>query len=435
MSERRLLLISYLFPPAGGIGVQRALSLARYLPRYGYRVHVLSARNPATPVMDPDLLRRLPPEVSLHRAFTPEIPFHVRQKLWRWIARPREDPAGAATGTQGQRAGWATGAIRRLLSPDPEVVWRPFAYRAAHALIRRHRIETVLVTAPPFSAFLTGVALKRAFPEIQLVSDFRDSWLNFYLSTFDFLQGDSMRRRSTEMERRTVAASDLVVAVTPSIREELAARYPDQPASKFACVLNGYDPEAFAGFRARPHGVSRVVVTYVGTVYTASSPRYYFRALESLPEAVRARFETRFIGRVTPEERPLLDRPGVRELGFLPQAEAFRHLEETDYVLLVMTDAASVTGKIFEYLATGKPILAFSPPGGEVTRILEQTGGGWCVDPQDLAGARKMLEEAAARAGTASIQPDREAIGRFDRSRLAGEYAALIEDRRPKAGR
>ena len=82
-------------------------------------------------------------------------------------------------------------------------------------------------------------------------------------------------------------------------------------------------------------------------------------------------------------------------LGFLPQAEGFRHMQETDYLLVTMTDAASLTGKIFEYLATRKPILAFARVGGEIDKILNETKGGWCVDPDDRFGARELLVNAA----------------------------------------
>src|SRR5690242_4530329 len=84
VSHRKILIISYLFPPAGGIGVQRALSLAKYLPGCGFEVHVLRANNAAAPVKDPDLLKHLPPQLMVHNAMTPELPFGFRQAVWRW---------------------------------------------------------------------------------------------------------------------------------------------------------------------------------------------------------------------------------------------------------------------------------------------------------------------------------------------------------------
>ena len=116
--------------------------------------------------------------------------------------------------------------------------------------------------------------------------------------------------------------------------------------------------------------------------------------------------------------------------GFMPQEKAFRYLEESDYLLVTMMHAGSITGKVFEYLATGKPILAFGPRDSEIARLIAETGAGWCVDPQDdQAETRALLERLAA--GTETRQPNREAIRRFDRSYLAGEYGRLIDEITP----
>ena len=433
------LLISYLFPPAGGVSVQRALSFAKYLPDHGFRVHVLAARNPSTPTIDAGLLRHIPPAVTVHRTFTPEVPYRWKQRVWRWISPARGGASNAArTPTPAPAASdtWKTALgrqVRKLFCPDPEVVWVPFALRRARRLVSQYGIRTVLTTAPPFSAFLIGTDLKKYFPHLTLIADFRDEWLEFYLSTFQFHRDDYIVRRSTAMERATVELSDLVLSVTPSIVQQLRDRYPDQPARKFVNLPNGYDPDTFRDFRPRPHPGDQIVVTYVGTVYTASSPRFYLDGLDRLPDALRARFETRFVGRIVPEEMPHLAgrKSVIRQLGFMSQADAFRQMEETDYLLLVMTDAGSLTGKIFEYLATGKPILAFAPRGGEVERILHETGAGWCADPADPSAIHHLLVQAAEAAGSARpIQPNPEAIRRYERPQLTAELARLIQDLR-----
>src|SRR5262249_30299379 len=156
-----ILIISYLFPPAGGIGVQRALSLARYLPASGFEVHVLRASNAAAPVFDPGLCKRVPASVQVHGSFTPEAPFWLRHTVWNWLSKkkkpgPEQKPAAAPSSpaapsnSSGGLKSLATRAIRRILSPEPEVLWYPFALRAASRVVRRLGIDTVLVTAPPF---------------------------------------------------------------------------------------------------------------------------------------------------------------------------------------------------------------------------------------------------------------------------------------------
>jgi glycosyltransferase involved in cell wall biosynthesis len=316
------------------------------------------------------------------------------------------------------------------MCPEPEVLWVPFALHRARSIVKKCGIETVMVTAPPFSAFLVGNALKEEFPNLKLVNDFRDDWLRFYLGEFDYQKSDYTRRRAIEIERRTVDISDRVVVVTKSMLEHIRARYPDQNPQKFALIPNGYDPETFKGFKARPHGGQKVIVSHVGTVYSASSPRFYLDALDAMPADMSSAFETRFIGRVAEEERPFLAsrKTAVRALGFMPQDAAVRQMEEADYLLLVMTDAPSLTGKLFEYLATGKPILAIVQPDGEVARILQQTGAGWYAAPDDPAGIRNLLDRVyqRSRSQTNDFRPNWEAIRRFERPRLAAEFGELI---------
>ena len=432
MKKHRILIISYLFPPAGGIAVQRALSLAKYLPECGFDVHVLSARNAAGPVRDPDLLRQVPAGVTLHSAFTPEIPFGLRQWLWKRLSGGgKARPAKAATA--GRRTfsvkRMVAEVVKRVLCPEPEVLWVPFALRQARRIVKKYGIKTVLVTAPPFSAFLVGNALKEQFPDLKLVNDFRDDWLRFYLGEFDYQKSDHTRRRAIEIERHIVELSDGVV-VTESMLEHIRARYPDHDSQKFALIPNGYDPATFSVFQVRPHCKQKVIVSHVGTVYSASSPRYYLDALDAMTADVRSTIETRFIGGVADEEKPFLAfrRSAVPALGFIPQDAAVRQMEEADNLLPIMTDAASLTGKLFEYLATGIPILAIVQTDGVVASILHETGAGWYAAPDDPAGIRSLLQQVyqRARKPQSCFKPNWEAIRRFERPRLAAEYGKLL---------
>lgn len=431
MAGRRILLISYLFPPAGGVAVQRALSLARYLPRLGHEVHVLSARNPSVPTFDPSLMQLLPAEVRLHRAFSPEVPYAWKQRVWRLLSA-----AGRGAAASGGQAGGSAESrlqrlVRRMLNPDPEVVWVRFAISAARRIVRRHAIEAVLVTAPPFSSFMIATAIKREYPGVKLIADFRDEWLEFYLSTFDFHKSASILAKSKKLEREIVDHADAVVSVTRGIIARLRRRYADQPPDKFHCIPNGFDPEALAHFRARPHGTGRIVVVFAGTLYKSSSARYHLDGLDRLPAEIRSAFDSRFVGRVAPEERRFLEGRTslVTQLGFVPQAEAFRQMEEADFLMLTMTDADSLTGKIFEYLATGKPVLAYSPKGGEVDRLIAETGAGWCADPSDPQAVDDMLRRAyaAARGEIPMPAPDLSAIAHYSRPKQAEQFHQILE--------
>lgn len=439
----RILLISYLFPPAGGIGVQRALSLARYLPECGFEVHVLSAANAAAPVRDPALCQRIPQEVKQHHAFTPEVPFWVRHTIWNYLSRgtsgtkdvlPAQSTNAASSG-QPRSAGvksFATRVIRRILSPEPEVLWAPFAIRRAKQVVRKHGIDVVMVTAPPFSSFMVGNALKKSFPTLKYVADFRDEWISFYLKDFEFQSSDYTRQKAIAIERQTIESADLVVAVAQTSLQEIKSRYPDQPASKFACISNGFDPEAFAGLISRTNQEKKLIVTHVGTAYKTASPQFYLDALDALPEEVRSLIETRFVGRVTDAERRQFEgrKSNNQLLGFMPQHQALRYMEETDCLLLTMTNNISLPGKLYEYLAARKPIIALSPKGGEVDTFLKETRAGWCVDYRNRAAIQRLLTELCrqklAQNELLHLAPGEHTVDQYARPRLVKKYASII---------
>jgi len=476
---RTVLLISYLFPPSGGVGVQRALAYARYLPACGCRLHVLTASNAAPPVRDEALVKMIPPGTPVHGAFTPEVPYGWRDWIWKRLAKPAPGSVGVETQARGSEGvskattalvadtrqasggiaqsglagsetaypaevarsaplgGWkqrAVSAVKRLFSPDPQVVWRPFALRKAAELVRRHGIDTILVTVPPFSALRIGVDLKRQFPHLTLISDFRDQWVGYYLAQLDNSADDAFRRQlALSEERLAVEVSDYVVTVTPEWTRALITRYPELPPAKFLTVPNGYDPEMFRHFQPRPHGAGRMVVTYMGSVYTnpVYSPQAWLDAVDSLPEEVRGQVETRFIGRVAREAEPMLKnrRSAVRLYGFLPQHQGFALLEETDYLLLLIGEKTVHSGKLFEYLATGKPVLAVTPPDGEVARVIAETGGGRVASAEDPEALRAMILEAWThwRAGNvnAGFAPDAAAIEAYARPNTVALLARL----------
>lgn len=383
---------------------------------------------------DPDLVRQIPASVQVHEALTPEVPFAIRQKLWARLnsgkGKTAIGPAPAVTGFSWKKL--LTGAIRKVMNPEPEILWVPFALRKARQIVRRHRIGYVMVTVPPFSALVVGTRLKQEFPSLVLASDFRDEWLSFYLRDFDFQNSDATRRKAEKIERESVESSDLVVAVNQSSRDEIRRRYPEQREDKFRVVPNGYDPEVFAGVVARGDRPDRMIVTHVGTVYKTASPRFYLDAVDSLPEEVRSRIETRFVGRVAESERELLEgrRGKITALGFMPQAEALQYMVDTDYLLLTMTNDISVPGKLFEYLAAGRPVLAIAAQGSEVDHLLAETGAGLCAPPESMEQIRAMLLVAFERwdKGNSGTEANGSAVRRYERPRLVGEYASYLRE-------
>jgi glycosyltransferase involved in cell wall biosynthesis len=428
VSQDKLLLISCYFPPAGGIGVQRALSLARYLPESGFRVFVLTGSS-SVPSLDKGLMKLIPENVQVHRTWTLEPPFHLRKKLWSRVNSPGATPATRNSIAAATKA-ILTRKIKQLVCPDPQVLWYPFAIRRASKLIREQKIQTVLVTAPPFSSFLIVNELKRRFPHLRTIADIRDEWLTYFAKEFAFRDDTYVASHAAQIERATVESCDRVVSVTAASLNLIRSRYPSQPSHKFVLIPNGYDPGTFSEFRARPHQTGKLVVSYTGTVYNPSSPKTYLDALDGLPQ-IRSDIQTRFVGRIAEEfDRSVFDgrQSSIRFFDFVPQKDAVRFMEESDVLLLPWVDRVNIPGKVFEYLMTGKPILALCYPDSELARVIKDTASGWCVNPEDIGAIQRALIEIHSLGGKYPFTRNWEAIRRYERPRLAAEYAGLIRE-------
>lgn len=425
-----VLLLTYMFPPAGGIGTPRALAYAQYLPRQGCRLSVLAPTKPALRDHDPGLYQLIPPDVLVHRAWTPELPMSFRDRIWKNGALRTRSPR-----SRHSPARWLAKPVRwlahHMLFPDPQVLWVPTAFRKACRVIERDGIDTVIVNMPPYSLLKLALALKGEFPHLKLITDFRDEWLGYYLSQIDRPTKEKVRR-AWELEAEAVHASTFVSTVTETWVERLRRRYPHEPADKFVCTPNGYDPEMFWDFKPRARKDGKIIVTYFGTVHDnrVYAPDNYLAAVENLPRRIRDQIETRFIGRVIGDAEAALKstKASVRLLGFMPKRQGICHLQETDFVLVIATDPSSHAGKLFDYFGCGKPILAVSPPGGEIDQLLKLTRTGWCADPWDMKAIQQMILSACRelRQGSAAIDPDMEVIRRYSWPHIFSRFATAV---------
>ena len=433
----KVLLITFSFPPAGGVGVLRALSLAKYLPASGVELHVLTARNAPSVGRDESLLRQIPEEVHVHRTWTLDLPFRWRKGLKRLLGRGKT-PAAASKPSSGKPSHAKPGLAARLraivanlLLPDPQIGWLPFARPAARRLIRRYGIDAVIITVPPFSTLRLVSDLRRRFPRLPVVADFRDEWISTTLGLVSFNSNQRARQVAEQTESATVRDATAVVAVTEAAVRELRGRYPQQSAAKFLSIPNGFDAAlpAAAQMQTAPR-TGTVSLIYMGTVYGSTAPESFAAALRSLSPELRDRLSVRFIGHIETEaHRSILAElaPTVELCGFLPQAEALAQLQHAAYLLLISHDPINVSAKFYDYLGAGRPILAALHPAGDVRRILDETRGGWWADVKSPEAIAALLTQAVNRSPQLAYRPDLDAIAAYHRRPLAARYAALLK--------
>lgn len=412
----------------------RALSLAKYLPENGIRVHVLTARNAPAVGKDLSLLQQVPPQVKVHRTWTLDLPFWIRKAVKKAVTGGKAKPAPTAV-PDGSRSGGnpLKQLIGNLLLPDPQVGWLPFALPAAARIIRERNIDAVVVTVPPFSSVRLVTRLRKLFPALPILVDFRDEWLTTTLDLVSFNSNSRARMVAHKAEAEAVRDASVVVLVTEAARRELQSRYPGVPKEKFVCIPNGYDttpPAAQAVSSAPLPPQQKVVLTYIGTVYGSTAPGTFIEAVRGLPEAVRSRLRVRFIGHIeVPAYREqLLSLGDTIELkGFVAQVEALAAIRDTTYLLLITHDRINVAAKFYDYLGGGKPILGAVHRDGDVRRLLEETRAGRWADVDDPEAIRRMLIEAVETPAS-TPQPDHERIASYHRRPLAARYAVLLRE-------
>jgi glycosyltransferase involved in cell wall biosynthesis len=309
--------------------------------------------------------------------------------------------------------------------------------------VREREIDVVLSTSPPNSVHLIASAIARR-TGIPHVADFRDSWLANPHRRYERRSVRLKRAAESRIAQRALRRVAAVSAVTPSIAEEAAALAP--PGTTVRVVANGCDFDEFEGLAYARRTSMRIV--HAGSFFGQRSPRPFLAAFAALlrvrPE-LRGRVQAAFLGELRPADREWALGLGLGEAlaleGFRPHAEALAAMRAADVLLLLVPRAGGrglsvVSGKVYEYLAAERPIVALVPPEGDAATLLRDTGSAWIADPDDGAAIGRALEQAVDawegdRLGERRLTPAwRE---RLDRRTRARELAELLQSVR--AGR
>jgi glycosyltransferase involved in cell wall biosynthesis len=377
----KVLLVTLYFPPAGGGGVQRPLKFATHLPALGIETHVLAPDDPKWVHADPDLAP--PTQAWVHRA----------RYLGPRGRRPAEELHGLAGLERASRQ--ATLLARRFLVPDENVSWNLTAVPAAIRIARSEQIDVVLTTSPPASVHLVGAAVKRA-TGARWVADLRDSLVAHPHRRAERLVVRAKEQTSAAVARLVARSADAVVAASDAIAEEARGL----GAGRVATIANGCDFEDFAGLAYEP--ASRFRITHAGSFFGKRSPRAFLTALAESGLDVVARF----VGDFRVADREWAEGLGLGERlelhPYVPRRESLRLQRDSEALLLLIPEAGGrgrgvLSGKVFEYLAAERPILAVVPPDGAAAALVRDTGAGVIAAPEDVAGIKAALSDLEGR--------------------------------------
>lgn len=415
MPERRTLLITYYWPPAAGPGVHRWLRFSRYWPSSLPPLTVVVPKNPAYPQTDPQLEKLVPADL-------PQIKVPIVEPASALKTKPGVAFAGGGSSFKSHLLAWIRG---NFFIPDARVLWiRPLVNRLQSEL-QRGDIPLLITSGPPHSVHLAGLHLKRRFPSVFWVADFRDPWMEV-----DYLHHLRLsrfaRRKHQKLEKSVLINADLILTISEGLRGILASK----TIRPVTVIPNSFDPEWFAPVTGEEAYPKSFTLVHTGTMPAERDAPELWEALAAFPHPA----SVRLVGSVDPQVIQSAVQQGVQECihvePAVPHSEALK-IQKAAALLLVVanrtpTASGILTGKVFEYLASGRPLLAIGPEDGDLHQLIRETQAGWFVPYGDAIAARRALEEAYWLWQQGRLMGKAEAVGAYSSANVIQKLADVL---------
>ena len=423
--QKRVLIITYYWPPSGGSGVQRWLKFAKYLPEAGWEPVIFTPENPDFDLKDESLIKEISPNLEVIR-----FPIWEPYQLFAIVKKKGKSHPGRIL--EQQKKGFleklAIWLRANLLVPDPRVFWVKPATQFLNELLQEGQFQAIITTGPPHSLHLIGQKLKQKHG-IPWLADFRDPWSQWeFLDTLPMLP--FIRRKHESLEQKVLQQADVVVTISPTFQrdlEKLAGR-------KVDLITNGYDPADIPkDFVLLPKVANRLHLVYTGIIDAIRNPLPLMQALKAEFEVGGEEVSWSFVGKVSEQVQRQVEadpwlKGHIHFSGYVPHHQVFEFYANADALVLILTDTknakGNIPGKLFEYLATGLPVLALGDPQGDSSEILSQAGAGAVLGHGDLKGMQAKLRELYESAGTQQTLGSLEA---FSRKTGSKQVATLLD--------
>lgn len=378
---KRVLIISYYWPPTGGSGVQRWVKFVKYLPQMGWEPVVYTPENPEQLAVDESLLKDIPEgtEVLKTRIFEPYEAY--RRLTGKKKGGSEVNPLNAGRKSLMQKL--AVAARGNLFIPDPRIGWVRPSVRFLKKYLAEHPVDVVVTTGPPQSVHLIGRGLKRA-TGVRWIADFRDPWTDmFYFKHMGL--GRWAERRHHSLEQSVLDEADSIISVTPLVQKDFQAK----TATPVHMITNGFDRDDFP-----PRSYSRgekFSIVHTGLFAADGNPLALWKALARKCEADSAfsgALQIRLAGKTDAAIIEAIRAEGLADklvnLGYLPHSEIVKEQCSASVLILPLRQEPEylkvLPGKIFEYLASGRPVLGIGQEEGAAAMVLSDTGAGQMYD-------------------------------------------------------
>lgn len=427
MSNKKVLIVSYYWPPAGGPGVQRWLKFVKYLPEFGWEPIIYTPENPSYPLLDESLVKDVPDNLQIIKTKIWE-PYQLAEKLNKSNKKFKagQFDVGENQSWKSRLSIWIRG---NFFIPDARVFWVKSSIKFLKKYLIDNEIDALVTTGPPHSMHLIGLGLKKDFPNLKWIADFRDPWtgISYYKHLRLTRWADKKHHR---LEKKVFQNADITLATSFTDAENFRKK----GANAF-CVTNGFDKEIENKNKVK---TSRFTLSYIGVLEQLRNPENLWLALNMLVTenlSFANNFELKFVGRIDDKilEKlkfsPLLR--NINNLGYLSHSEAVEEMRDSDVLLITNfpndESKGIIPGKLFEYLATGKQILSFGPVGSDVAKILKETDAGQHFDYQQGEEIKNFILELFEKWKLGNLNNSAKNLEQFSRRNLTQKLVEILE--------
>ena len=449
---KKVLIISYYWPPSGGSGVQRWLKFVKYFREFGIEPIVLTI-DPAFatfPNYDYSLVKEIPEGIEIHTTQA-SSPFELYKKV-----RKKDAPQAGFSGEK--KIGLVDKAMRfirgNFFIPDARVGWNKFALEKARTIIRENNIDSIVTTSPPHSTQLIGLQLKREF-NLHWLADLRDPWTEIYYNQ-ELFRTPFAKRKDYKFEQACLKNADKIVVVSEDIKRHFGAKR-KEILDKIHVIPNGFDEEDFLKVKSeelrvksemesgklKDQGIDgnnahqdfnslanseSKIISYVGNLGEQYPVEGF---LEAFSEIVKkdSDWKLQFVGNCHNGVKALVEKLNLSKsvvfVQYVNHSEAIDYMINANVLLLIIPEIENnkgiLTGKLFEYLATGNPILNIGPKDGDAAAILKENAISVTLNPNDKQAIMDFILNS-----TPTNTPSNLSEHKFSRRNLTREMASLI---------
>ncbi|MDF2831319.1 glycosyl transferase family 1 [Chryseobacterium indoltheticum] len=430
MEDKKILIITYYWPPAGGPGVQRWLKFAKYLPEFGWKPIIYTPENPSYPLLDESLMKDVPDDLEIVRTKIWE-PYQLAEKLNKSNKKFKagQFDVGNNQSWKSKLSIWVRG---NFFIPDARVFWVNPSTKFLEQYLKINNIETIVTSGPPHSMHLIGLNLKKKFPDLKWIADFRDPWTE--ISYYKHLKlTNTSDKKHRQLESEVFKNADITLATSYTDAEN----FRKNGANAF-CITNGFDETDSNSQTLQPsNSPTQFTLSYIGVLEQLRNPENLWKALDNLVKTnsdFAENFNLKFVGRIDDKILEVIEKSSLKDhiqnLGYVSHDKAVDEMAKSSLLLITNfpndSSKGIIPGKIFEYLATGKQIISFGPNEADVAKILDETKAGKHFGYNDSREIENFILEKFELWKSGNLLENTQNIEQFSRRNLTKQLVQIL---------